>query len=92
MMKDKMEESGGDVDLAFPDAAAPDQPKFGSTLHDLEEGLLHLDRLFKAPRMESPPITVTPRKPAAPINKNAAAKNTIKALSAQRARNKTRRD
>ena len=46
----------------------------------------------KPPQMESEPVTVTARKPAAPMYKKAAAKNTIKALSAQRARNKTRRD
>jgi hypothetical protein len=45
----------------------------------------------KPAQMESEPITVTAQKPP-PVNKRAAAKDTIKALSAQRARNKTRRD
>lgn len=49
-----------------------------------------LERLRAIMTGKKPPQEV--KVPPAKVDKKAAAKNTIKALSAQRARNKTRRD
>ena len=97
-LKTSMRRSGGDITKDFTKFMDTPEPKDPGLVAQIEKRSAEtvgkidkeLERLRAIMTGKKPPQEV--KVPPAKVDKKAAAKNTIKVLSAQRARNKTRRD